>query len=151
MGIYADILTAARSRLTAIERPHGSAVRPRKSAVFEPLQDKLRDIVFAPDANLAERVAELQFDNRCFLELDVFVGFAVTAEWDEASLYERTDLREQIRLALWRDDLIELDDPHQEFRCDYEPAPGVPPSFGPNSDESWQLFTFTVSTTQNGG
>lgn len=151
MGIYSAIMTAAKPKLAAIaaakEVPR---LTLRKRPSFEGLIDQMRQIVYATDPNLSERVLELQFGNGCFLEFDLYVGFIVTAEWDEKTLLFRLDLREAIRLALWRDDLITLDDPDREFRCDYEPAPAVTPSGWPNSDESWQLFTFRVSTTQHG-
>lgn len=150
MGLYSDILTAVKARLAAITALAAASPRLRKAPTFVMLQDTLPQVIFAPPAHLSEKVDELQFDNQCFLVFDVYVGIATRAEWDETMLFWRTDARELIRLALWRDDLIALSGDY-EFRCDYDPAPSVPPSAGPNTDESWQLFSFKVSTSQNGG
>lgn len=152
MSIYTNILRAVGRELDkAPGRVAHAEPRLRKTPSFVMPQDQLPQLVYAPEPSLAETVVELQFDDGCFISYPVYVGYAVPLDWTAEVLYQRLDLREQVRLALWRDDLLSgLGGEAYAMRCDYDPAPQVPPSAGPNTDESWQKFTFTVSATQKG-
>ncbi len=126
----------------------GVPVVIRKEPAFWMERDSLFTVIVAPDRNLAESVADLQFANNAHLVYDVYVGTCAPDEFDLAILSRRLDFREQVRLALWVPFALGLES-LGEFDVDYEPAAAGTTKGTKNLDESWQRFRFKFSTARS--
>jgi hypothetical protein len=142
MALYWDILSAVKNVLQELDVLEGKTITIRRLAATLPLQELLRNVVVCSNESLAERVAELTFDNRAYLEFDVYVLFPSDMRWDAEDTQYRMGYREDVRLALWKPLLAGVD---EVFDCDYDPDPGVPAPANPNMLLTAQLFTYKAN------
>lgn len=120
----------------------------RKEPAFIPMQDHLDQVVIAPRKDLAEVVQEITFENVAVLGFEVTVIVLTLPSWDEAELRRRMEIRDAIRLAMWKP--APFSGLSTEFDVDYDPSPAiaVPPG-SDNVDVVAQKFTYYAAVARS--
>ncbi len=154
-GIYAQILDAVRTTLTTLLESSGWTVVLHRKPAYDQSFGVLPGVIVAPPEDLAEVVVEETFPDANFpqgaawLGFPVFVGSFVDARaQQEDPLFGRTNVRETIRLALWKARVLGLET-IGEYNVRYDPK-------GPGGEKppaqvlgTWQKFTFEFETARS--
>lgn len=144
MGLYSDILAATIARLEALPALTGVPVvlRPQPGGL-SPI-DVYPQILVAPREDIAEVEMWVGFNNRIILGYEVYVGLLMDHRpADTDFLFNRLDIREAIRLALYKSNAVGLTP--NFARVKYDPNPGGTGGArrdNPNARPTWQRFTY---------
>lgn len=158
-SVYRTLLESAFTAVSALPAftpvdAGGEGRRYRVVIHKEPAWSKnlhaLPGLIVAPRADLADRPSEDHFDDKSIRLFDVYIGLALHADETQETLWERLARREEIRLTLFKPEVLRGSYSGQ-FGVEYDPAPSVRKSWPEGVEMHWQLFSFLAEVVQPWG